>query len=302
LQHLLETTDQSMPIQAQVIQLLGEIGDERVIPVLDRLRRQRVQQTVAQAALQRIADRPAPPLRVYTLGGFQVWRGNVLIPIEAWQQRRKARLLLLYLLTQRRRQVPRDELLDTLWPDLTPDSAGLALNTTFSDLRKLLEPYLGKGMPSRYVTHEGDCYFFNTASDTWYDAYALEEAVRSAKSSSHVVLELYRGDFLPEEPYEDWVIRERERLRSIHLNALTDCLEQQLQQGAWREGSDIARRVLDREPWLEEVWRALITCYARLGRRSEALQAYLTCEHNLRQELDVAPSAETRLLYDQLKA
>lgn len=305
LQSLLETMTQETQPQEQVIHLLGEIGDERTVPVLDRLRRRHPWKAAAQAALQRIAERPAPTLRVSALGGFQVLRGSLPVPAEAWQQRRKARLLLVYLLTQRR-PVPRDELLDTLWPDLAPESAGLALNTTFSDLRKLLEPYLGKGMPSRYVTREGDCYSFNTDSDTWYDVRAFEQAARvpaaqKTEPSARSALELYRGDFLPEDPYEDWVIRERERLRSLYLNALTRLLDEHMRQGAWRDGIDVARRILEREPWIEEVWRSLMTCYALLGRRSEALQAYLACERSLRQELDVAPSPETRALYDQIK-
>ncbi len=298
---LLADSAAQTPMQAGVFQLLGEVGDERALPTLDRLRRRRGCKAAAEAALQRIAARPAPALRVLALGNFQVWRGNVLIPPEAWQQRRKARLLLLYLLTQRR-LVPRDELLEALWPDLAPESARLALNTTFSDLRKLLEPYLGKGRSSRYLVRADEGYAFNRQSETDYDVQAFELATRPGGAAARHPLELYRGDFLPEEPYADWVVRERERLRGLYLNTLTRLLDQQMQQGAWREAIDLARHILDREPWLEEVWRSLMTCYVALGRRSEALQAYQACEHSLQQELNVAPSALTRALYEQLKA
>jgi len=52
----------------------------------------------------------------------------------------------------------RDELLEALWPDLAPDSANLALNTTFSDLRKLLRAVSGQGYPSRYLLREGEMF------------------------------------------------------------------------------------------------------------------------------------------------
>jgi LuxR family maltose regulon positive regulatory protein len=288
------------PVRERVIRLLGEIGDERAAPVLNALRRERHLKEAVAVALARIAVAPRPPLRVLALGGFQVQRGNQPIPSEAWQ-RRKTRLLLLYLLAQAPRRVPRDELLETLWPDLPPDSAALALNTTFSDLRRILEPYLGKGQPSRYLLRDEETLAFNPTAETWYDVAAFEQAVRAGGQAARQALALYRGDFLPEEPYVDWVLRERERLRGLYLNTLMAWLEEQVQAGAWREGVELARRILDLEPWLEEVWRALMTCLARLGRRSEALQAYQACTRALRDELDAAPSAETQALHKELK-
>ncbi|HOT90097.1 MAG TPA: bacterial transcriptional activator domain-containing protein [Anaerolineae bacterium] len=125
--------------------------------------------------------------------------------------------------------------------------------------------------------------------------------LRRGGQAARQVVELYRGDFLPEEPYTDWALRERERLRGLYLNTLTAWLEEQVRAGAWREGAELARRILEMEPWLEEVWRALMLCLARLGRRSEALHAYQACAHALREELAVTPSAETQALYETLK-
>ncbi len=287
-------------VRTRAIQLLGEIGDERAAPALSRLRRERRLKEAVQAALARIAAAPRPPLRVLALGGFEVWRGGDPIPPAAWQPRRKARLLLLYLLGQSPRRLARDELLETLWPDLAPEAAGLALNTTFSDLRHILEPYLGKGQPSHYLTRDEETLAF--VGEAWYDVAAFQQAVRAGGQAARRALELYRGDFLPEEPYTDWALRERERLRGLYLNTLTAWLEEQVQAGEWRQGADLARRILDLEPWLEEVWRALMLCLARLGRRSEALHAYQDCARALRAELDAAPSAETQALYKELKS
>jgi len=287
-------------VQERVIRILGAIGDERAVPALGALRQHRRLRASVQDALARIAAAPRPPLRIRALGGFEVCRGEVLIPPAAWQ-RRKTRLLLLYLLTHRR-PVPRDEVLETLWPDLAPDAAALALNTTFSDLRRILEPYLGKGQPSRYLARDEETLAFDLTSDTWYDVRAFEQAAQAGGPAIPSALELYRGDFLPEEPYEDWVLRERERLRALYLNTLIAQLAEHMRAGAWRGSASLARRILEREPWLEEAWRALIQCYAILGRRSEALHAYHACVRALREELDVDPAPETRALYERLKA
>ncbi len=286
-------------VQKRVVELLGEIGDERAVPALSDLRQDRRLQGAVREALARIAAAPRPPLRIRALGGFEVRRGEVPIPATAWQ-RRKTRLLLAYLLT-RRGPVPCDEVLEALWPDLSPAAAGQALNSAVSELRRILEPYLGKGMASRYLERDEETLAWRRDSAFWYDVAAFEQAMRAGGEAARRALELYRGDFLPEEPYVDWVLRERERLRGLYLNTLTAWLEERVQAGEWREGVELARRILAQELWLEEVWRALMFCYDRLGRRSEALQAYQECVRALREELDVAPAPETTALYEQIK-
>jgi LuxR family maltose regulon positive regulatory protein len=297
---LLATAPDQIEVSERAIGLLGKIGDERALPALTSLRRNRGLGPLVREALDRIATAPRPPLRILALGSFQVFRGDLPIPAEAWQ-RRKSRLLLLYLLAHYPRPVPRDELLDVLWPDLPPDSGAQALNTTFSDLRRILEPYLGKGLPSRYLLRDEETLAFNPAADAWYDVQTFEQAVQAGGEAARQALELYRGDFVPEEPYVDWVLRERERLRALYLNTVVARLQERVRAGAWREGVDLARHILELEPWLEEVARELMHCLAMLGRRSEALHAYQACARVLQEELDAVPSPETRALYEQLK-
>ncbi|MCX7689076.1 MAG: tetratricopeptide repeat protein, partial [Fimbriimonadales bacterium] len=294
---LLDTADDT--VRTRIVWVLGEIGDERAIPALSHLRRNRHLQETVRAALERIIAAPRPPLRVLALGDFQVWRGDASISPQIWLSRRKARLLLLYLLSRAPRPVTCDELLEALWPDLAPDSARRALNTTFSDLRHILEPYLGQGQPSCYLARDGEALTFT--GEAWYDVTEFQRAVESGDQAARRALELYRGDFLPEEPFADWALRERERLRTLYLNTLVACLEEHVQAGRWREGVELARHILAQEPWLEEVWRALMLCLARLGRRSEALRAYQDCVRALQQELDAVPSVETQALYNTLK-
>ena len=63
-----------------------------------------------------------------------------------------------------------------------------------------------------------------------------------------------------------------------------------------------SRRLLAKEPCREDAYLRLMQCYARLGQRGSALRWYQICERTLRQELDVAPSDETRRLSREIAA
>ena len=281
------------------IDLLAAIGDERAVPLLHELSAVKPLAAAVAAALRVLASRPRPVLRIHALGGFRVSLGDEPLPAEAWQ-RRKSRLLLLYLLRHAPRPASRDELIDLLWPDLPFRAAGRALNTTFSDLRKLLEPYLANGQPSLYLLREGESYAFNIAGNYEYDVHTFERSL-AGQTARREALALYSGDFLPEEPYVDWVLRERERLRSLQLNAMIGYLDDLVVAGTWREGCDVAQQVLEREPCLEEVWRVLIQCHLRLGRRGAARLAYQACVTALREQVDAEPDAATRALLPLLR-
>ncbi len=113
---------------------------------------------------------------------------------------------------------------------------------------------------------------------------------------------LYQGDLLPEEANEPWTILERERLRTLHLTALARLAEVQIRFGLLDQAEETLRSILRREPWREEAYRTLMRLLADLGRRSEAIRMYRECEKLLRDELDVTPSAETRMLFESISS
>jgi LuxR family transcriptional regulator, maltose regulon positive regulatory protein len=51
----------------------------------------------------------------------------------------------------------------------------------------------------------------------------------------------------------------------------------------------------------EELYRRLMGCYQRLGRRAEALAAYECCRRTLAATLGIAPSAATDALRQALR-
>jgi DNA-binding SARP family transcriptional activator len=113
---------------------------------------------------------------------------------------------------------------------------------------------------------------------------------------------LYRGDFLVEDLYEDWTVLPREELKDKYLLVLTKLSQFSL------EAKDLdgcirrSHALLAKEPCREDAYQRLMQCYARLGQRGSAMRWYQICERTLQEELDVAPSEETRRMYREISA
>jgi DNA-binding SARP family transcriptional activator len=65
----------------------------------------------------------------------------------------------------------------------------------------------------------------------------------------------------------------------------------------WEETIKTCRSVLARDNCWEEAYRLMMTAYAQLGNRTQALRVYQSCERCLSEELGVAPSLATRRLH-----
>jgi tetratricopeptide (TPR) repeat protein len=113
---------------------------------------------------------------------------------------------------------------------------------------------------------------------------------------------LYRGDLLAglrvqSEPFEEWLLAERERLRELALEALARLLTHRRRSGQYEAAVQTALRLLAFDPLQEPVHRTLMRLFARLGRRGAALRQYQACVDALQRELGLEPEARTRRLY-----
>jgi len=111
---------------------------------------------------------------------------------------------------------------------------------------------------------------------------------------------LYRGDYLLEDLYEDWTMVERERLVNAYVDMLGRLAEHYMEADQPQEGIRACYRILEKDRCHEDSYRLLMQCYARLGLRGRALRQYRLCESTLGREYGMAPSSETRALYELL--
>jgi DNA-binding SARP family transcriptional activator len=168
-------------------------------------------------------------LKIELFGEFRVRRGEDPIERREWDGQ-KSRSLLKLLLTRPGHAFSADEIIEALWPGVSPEAASRRLRITVSQLRRTLEPDLERGSGSRYVLRQRPGYLFGRQADCEVDAWEFEKRQNKAGAALQAgeldeaideyraALELWRGEFLEEDPYEEWAISAREEWRERCLS------------------------------------------------------------------------------------
>lgn len=209
---------------------------------------------------------------------------------------KKAQALLAYLAMPPGQPHRRDKLASMLWSDRSEDAARQNLRQCLSAMRRVSET--GEALP---IIAEGDLLRLDPAKVT-IDVCEFEQALRSRNPEQLASsFTLYRGELLEGlnlqgEPFEEWLVGERRRLRASAIEGLTHLLEHQQRSGAREEAMQTALRLLAIDPLQESVHRSLMRLYHEAGNTAQALRQYGICEKILRRELNVEPEVATKEL------
>jgi DNA-binding SARP family transcriptional activator len=244
----------------------------------------------------------ADSLSILCLGPFRVYRDKHMI--GDWHSL-KGLLILKYMVRHHKTPVAKDVLMDVFWPEADQEVARRNLHQAIYNLRQMLR----RGQPDfRPILFENDCYLFNpeNALNLDFEAFErhvqtgrrLEAAGRSPEAFAEYKLaeELYRGDFLEQDPYEDWASLQREQIRNSYLE-IADCLsEQQCRQGEYAAAIELCQKILAKDNCHEHAHRRLMRCYQCLGQRGSVIRQYRQYVEVMKRELDMPPSEETQSL------
>ena len=242
------------------------------------------------------------PLRIELLGGFHVMVGDEVIPAEMWR-RRKVRSLVELLALAHGHRLHREQVMDHLWPDLAPTAAANNFYQALHLARRTLDPTGTVGV--RYLHLQDEVLQLCPAVPLWIDVEAFETAAQRAHQGKdpaayRAALDLYTGDLLPEDRYEEWVGTRQETLRQEYLLLLVELAGLYVARAAHPAAIQTLRQVLMSDPAHEEAHRSLMRLYALTGQRAQALRQYQTLQEALQRELGAEPEVQSRQLYQQI--
>jgi len=244
-----------------------------------------------------------PPIRIQICGPLAVEVDGQRL--ESRLPGRQGRLLLTYLVVNRHRQVPRDELAEALWREPDPAAVDTRLNPLLSKLRRVFGA----------DTVDGRSILRLCLPGAWVDLEAAAEAIHRAESSvaqqdwarawgpALTALFVAERGFLPGEE-APWMDEIRHQLTVLRLRAL-ECYAAA---GLGIGGTELAaavragRQLIRLAPLRESGYRCLMRALAPQDNLAEALGVYGQLSECLRDQLGVSPSPATRELHEQLLA
>ena len=268
---------------------------------------------MGNAILGGISQRSVVPglmrLEVRCLGRFEVnseWK-----QVERWQSV-KAKSTFQYLMTRPREPIIKDVLMETLWPGCDPQSASNNLKAAIHGIRQTLSHLFDNRESFPYVHFLQGSYLMNPEVELWVDVENFEQHwirgrhlerggdLPKAIKEYELAEALYRGDYLEDEPYEEWTLLRREALKDNYLTILGKLADHTLETIDYESCIIYCQKILSKDPCREDAYQRLMRCYSRLGQRNRALRWYEICRRTIQTELDTTPDHETTTLHDQL--
>jgi len=301
-------------VRTRAVDLLTRIGGDEAREALGRIASTGTKTgRSALRASEELERRPPVPLRIQALGGLVITCGERRLSLADWKSARALRLFQL-LLVNRFRWIHRDVAAEWLWPESEPGRGANNLRQVIYLLRKTLEPGLDKPRDSNYIRYLNEACRLEPGEHHVFDVEAFEEEAGRAdelwkegdRDGARGHLEraaaLYRGNFLEESPYEEFLVVAREELREKLLRVLCRLIEVQAGAGRWEELVPHCRKGLAQDPYHEDFSWNLVRAQHELGNRREALAAYHQYEEMMTRELELLPSARMKDLADQVSA
>ncbi|HET9494515.1 MAG TPA: BTAD domain-containing putative transcriptional regulator, partial [Chloroflexia bacterium] len=196
----------------------------------------------------------------------------------------QAATILKYVLSQGRRHIPKDTLLELLWPEAEPDIASRRLRVVIHTLRRHLAA-LRPGGENLLLTLDNG-YLLNPRVDIWTDVDEFERRrangwrmhraglLEGAYQEFEQAEALYRGDYVEDEPYAEWTFLRRETLRDSYMSVLSMLAQISLEWEDYTGAIIWAQKLLAQDSCNEDAYRLLIASHIGLGQHNRAAHWY----------------------------
>lgn len=251
-----------------------------------------------------------PIIRIETFGRFRVYRNGTPIDDDEWGGSTPKQLLKA-LITRSADGVQRDLLMDDLWPETSARTGNQNFKVTLHRLRRVLEPDADAALGFSYVILKDNALSLDKTLcqmdvEIFLDRRRQGEAAEKTGDTDKALTiyseanDLYRGDFLGDDPYLPWASERRNFLRQCHTSTFLRMAELNEAKGRLKKSIACYHRIIEADPIHEESYRKLMQLYTRCGMGSAALKIYEHCRKTLRANLDTEPGEVTNAIYRKL--
>jgi DNA-binding SARP family transcriptional activator len=226
-----------------------------------------------------LPGKPGRSVAVTCFGHFSLTVDGRELDLTAVKPRARQALKLLAL--NAGASVHREVLMEALWPNGDPRSAGRNLQVAVSAVRGVL----GTDSGGPTIVRDGDCYRLALPPDSAVDLLGFDRALEAARTARRErdldrcgealrrAVDMHVSDLLAEEGPAEWIVYERERRRSEASQAAQDLGEVLLEQGRPVAAARACERGLRIDRHNDELWRLCIHAFERAGQAAAAAEA-----------------------------
>lgn len=221
------------------------------------------------------------PVEIYTLGRFKMIKDGDPVKLSGKTRNRPASLLKV-LIAMGGLDVPKEKIIDIIWPETDGDLAHTSLETTLHRLRKLFgDNRCVQHIDGQLSIDPSYCsvdtwtfeHLYNKIEAVWQYGKKNNEGMNEAIRLSEKAVSLYQGHFLPADSDCSWSLSKRKKLRNKFIRVVVNSGEFWGSKKQWKKAIECFRHGLEVDEFAEEFYSHLIICYKNLGLHTEAANA-----------------------------
>lgn len=305
--------DDSPKVRLEAVRQLTRltVESERALETLRYVARSDASPQVRKAAREAQKSLPVarPRVTIVSLGRFEMRYDGRPLPADVVPPRTLA--LFKSLLSHPRRVVQADELMERFWPDLPAPSARHNLSEHIRKLRRALNPQ-NTGNEDSFLVRVGTGYRLHFERDADFDALEFERLASEGRQAAEGgdperatarylrAEEVYGGDYLPDDPFDDDLELRRRDLRAAWRRLVLYLVDRDLDEKDHQAALARCRRLLQADPIDEPAVQKQLYCYGVTGATGELLRAWQRFGEALREiGPDVRPSPGTERVFRQ---
>lgn len=247
-----------------------------------------------------LSDSDSVTYQVTMFGAFQVRNRQGILKEKAWRNP-KVKMLFLFLLTNRHNKIERDIVLETFWPEMKLKKAANNLTSYLYYLRQLFGKEViyfitGHCWLDKSVFHCDVDQFEGLLSSGFQKLKEGRKEEAAAKISE--ALDLYRGSYLAEYSYEEWIVVERKRLQNLYTKALVKLADILCDQGLYEQAAEQLEKMPLIEEYDDEILFRIINSYRLAGKINKAKTRFEYYQAKLKEELNIEPDPKIKNLFN----
>ncbi len=244
---------------------------------------------------------------IYTLGKFLIRQGDQVISENTNRSKRMWEIFK-FILSYRDKVFFPESILESIWPERDYSDPATIMRAHMFRLRQALKiEEKDRSLAANLVLTQG-CYHWENRVSCWIDSDEFESLAGKAddlatKQPEEAInlykkaIDLYKGEYLPESSFSEWIIPLRTYYHDIFLECVFSLSVLLKSKHAYKEIIKLCEQALKIDYYEEKIHIKLMEALVEEGLNARARAHYNEATLAFYRELGVKPSDEMKKLY-----